>query len=499
MSIRKLTIYLRDNGLDLIKILFKKRKLTFKDFYDWFNVPQNGKKIYVERMIERLLNADIIEYEELNKVYQLSQNATDKVVKFVNIGRIRFGLIYHYERELFSPQKLYDFTDLYDRHPFFDTLQYLIGENLAQFQFWQQIGNKRGQLLCYIRAELYYNEVIKSKTEIRGVYSSSSGTYDIYDEILKNTHFTKSEGYSELRNHFQICITQRCSTCGGNILNLIHLYIKKVKSEIRNSPQYDSFIQKFTKLPYRKVKEYKELKSLDYEANKLIPLNDKAFGKERREAIRSNLNSELRSRIIELRATHFELSKIRKEYRITRRKKRLIFPQIETIRAFSKAAENLFLLLKPSKILDELDSKICIKFPIDKNLFKNYNRIIRKLGKEGEKRVYNALVELYQDNPKKNPIWENAEKESGNHYDILVSNSTGKDEFIEVKTTHTDQKIFEMSEEEIKFALENSDNYKLYLLVNFGSGPDSYKIIIDNFKEVFGKNLRTTSRRLIFE
>ncbi len=91
MSIRKFTIYLRDNGLNLIKVLFNKQQLTFEDSFDWFKVPQNGKKIYVERMIERLLNAGIIEYEELNKVYHLSQNATDKVVKLNSLIHLDLG------------------------------------------------------------------------------------------------------------------------------------------------------------------------------------------------------------------------------------------------------------------------------------------------------------------------------------------------------------------------------------------------------------------------
>ncbi len=150
----------------------------------------------------------------------------------------------------------------------------------------------------------------------------------------------------------------------------------------------------------------------------------------------------------------------------------------------------LLYLVRYIPILDSLDSKIGAKFSLNRKIFRDYSETIHKIGREGEKRVHEALLEEYLEHPEIIPIWENAERESGKHYDILLSNSAGIDKYIEVKTTHTDQKSFEMSEEEFKFAMENSNNYKLYLLINFGSGPDSYKVIIENFKEIFGKDLR---------
>ncbi len=131
-------------------------------------------------------------------------------------------------------------------------------------------------------------------------------------------------------------------------------------------------------------------------------------------------------------------------------------------------------------------------------VFRDYNKTIRKLGREGEKRVYEALLLEYQNHPEIAIIWENSEKESGKHYDILLTNSKGENEYIEVKTTHTDKKTFEMSEEEFQFALENSECYSLYLLINFGSGPDSYKIKIESFKEKYSKSLQVKSRRFIY-
>ena len=77
--------------------------------------------------------------------------------------------------------------------------------------------------------------------------------------------------------------------------------------------------------------------------------------------------------------------------------------------------------------------------------------------------------------------------------------TNGEDEYVEVKTTHTNQTSFVMSDAEFDFAMKNSNNYKLYLIVNIGSGPDSYKIIIENFREEYAKRLHSVSRRLIYD
>ena len=73
---------------------------------------------------------------------------------------------------------------------------------------------------------------------------------------------------------------------------------------------------------------------------------------------------------------------------------------------------------------------------LNAKVFSDYNKIINKIGREGEKRVHEAFIEEFQDNPDINPIWENEEKESGKHYDIKLSNPSRTDEYIEVKTTN---------------------------------------------------------------
>ncbi|KKM05181.1 hypothetical protein LCGC14_1756690 [marine sediment metagenome] len=63
MSIRKFTFYLRDHGVELIEILFNQREITFEEFYKWFDVydvSEEQKKISVERILERLINDNLI-------------------------------------------------------------------------------------------------------------------------------------------------------------------------------------------------------------------------------------------------------------------------------------------------------------------------------------------------------------------------------------------------------------------------------------------------------
>ncbi|KKM90681.1 hypothetical protein LCGC14_1236170 [marine sediment metagenome] len=500
MSIRKFTIYLRDHGVDLIKVLFQKEQLSFEDFNEWFQVyglSKEQKRENTKRIIDRLLIAGIVNYEEVNAIYQLSTNATNNIVEFVNMGKIRHGLIYYFERRLFSPEYLYHFTSASNHSPFYEMFLSLIVENLALLKFWEQLGNKHGLLISYIRAEEYYKKVTQSKVKFNKIVQTLEKSYDIPHEIREKSFIKKYNGYFELKNHFQKCFTRKCRVCGGNILNLIYFYIEKIKLEIRNSSVYDSFVSTFRKIAYRKEYINNELQE---KVDELIPLNKEKFGKERRENVRSNIKRSLGSQAINLNALNYLRLKKIEESKAEHKSRQFIFSQAEKdIKKYTKALDNFFKILEPSQILDNLDLSIGEKFPLDEKVFKNYNENIKKLGREGEKRVYDALMKDYEDDLKITPKWENLDKESGKPYDILLLNTDGKDKYIEVKTTHSNKKSFKMSEKEIEFAIDNSDNYKLYLLVNFGSGPDSYKIIIENFKGMFGKTLKTTSRRIVHD
>ncbi|KKL25258.1 hypothetical protein LCGC14_2407130, partial [marine sediment metagenome] len=288
MSIRNFTIYLRDNGLELIKILFGKKPLSYEIFFHWFKVyskSKEEKQRNVNRMIRRLISEEVIEYNEADKKYQLSEEASKNVVELVNNGKIRFGNIYYHKRDLFSPQNLYHFTNLYDQDPFYIALLGLIAENLDQIQFWERIGNKHGQVISYVRAEEYYNKINQSNIEFKLVPSSSYNIYNVHEEIKKRYYISKFGEYFKFKNYFQKCSLRKCRVCGGNILNYIQIYIEKVKNEIRNSPTYNDFIQEVKNLPHLEIKNLKEFKNLENRVDDLIPLNKEAFVMTRNESI----------------------------------------------------------------------------------------------------------------------------------------------------------------------------------------------------------------------
>ena len=452
-------------------------------------------------MILRLLDADIIQREKEEEIYYLTQNAKKEAVELVNGGKIRYGIIHHLEKNLLSPQNLSCFTSLFDQRLFYVDLQYLIGENLLQVDFWKSIGNQYGQVLSYVRAEEYYEKVIQSKVKISPYYSHLGTIDDIKSEMKNKAYITTFKDYFALKNHFKKCTDLQCRTCGKNVYNLILTYIEKIKAELRNRSEYPVLMAYIKKFPYKKKVEYnKEVKFLQAKIDDLIQYDKEKFRKSRKDTILTNLNAHLKSDIVSIvNLNKFKLNEIQ-EYRANRKDRQLYFSEIEKIiEGYKKSIRKFYQKLEPTLILESIDLKIGESISLDKKVFQKYSKSIRELGKEGEKRIYEGLKETYQSHPHIKPLWINEEKESGMPYDILLSNANGEDEYIEVKTTHSKQRSFFMSEVEFKFAMDNSNNYKLYLIVNIGSGPDSYKIIIDNFKQDYEKRLYTIAKRLIYE
>ena len=89
---RKFTIYLRDDGIDLLKKLFEKGHYSFEDFFMWFEVSgvsKEQKSVFVRVMIQRLHDEGVIQRENNEDTFYLTRNAQNKVVELVNLGKIR--------------------------------------------------------------------------------------------------------------------------------------------------------------------------------------------------------------------------------------------------------------------------------------------------------------------------------------------------------------------------------------------------------------------------
>ena len=156
--------------------------------------------------------------------------------------------------------------------------------------------------------------------------------------------------------------------------------------------------------------------------------------------------------------------------------------------------------VKFNSLLDSIDSQLLQKFSYNKKVFSQYSQTINRLGRHGEKCIYEGLKEQYKSNNDIKVIWKNKNKETGHPYDILIKNEgSTKTEYIEVKTTNSQNTTFYMSENEINFALDKKDNYKIYLIVNMGARVNCYYEVIEKFYQKFSdKRIETISRILAY-
>ncbi|MFW9876470.1 MAG: DUF3883 domain-containing protein [Candidatus Thorarchaeota archaeon] len=479
VSTRKFTIYLRNHWQSLLKKLLSEKELSFQDFFKFFavsDVSKGDKNIYVRVMINRLLVKGIIKQNIGNGMYILSEEGLDRAVEEVNTGKFKTGIPYYAERELLSLRSLYEY--LQRKKSFFNALSFLINEYWDMLTFWEDLKNEYGQIVYYVRAEFYYNKIIQSQLDI-----------NVNSRVLRKKNIINFRSYREIKKHFEKCIVIHCRKCGGNIINVFNHYIESVKYELREKEEYRKLIRDLKQLAYVKYEGINETSYKKYKTkiDSILNLKDDVISKEN--LILTYLDFELKMALIEVLSLNRAI--IRES---VKRKKADIMEFIDKIELYKKSFSQFINILTPSPLLDNINSRIIEKFNIDKKIFQRYNKVIKNLGREGEKRIYEGLKEDFSESI---VIWNNKDGESGKPYDILLTMKNGEEKFIEVKTTHTDKLNFEMSETEIQFALDNSDRYKIYLIINFGKGLDTYIEEIENFKEIYhGKGtLQLISRK----
>ena len=114
--------------------------------------------------------------------------------------------------------------------------------------------------------------------------------------------------------------------------------------------------------------------------------------------------------------------------------------------------------------------------PVDQNyvdVLKQFNKtgadsneVTKLIGKIGEEIIYKYLCDQYATKLKSRDIaieWINCNNETGQPYDIKITQSDGKMVYIEVKSTGGhEKKEFEISSQQLKFALEQGSNFHLY-------------------------------------
>jgi len=122
----------------------------------------------------------------------------------------------------------------------------------------------------------------------------------------------------------------------------------------------------------------------------------------------------------------------------------------EVLATIGKYGEHLFF----SKILPK---ELLKRYP-EAHIERNKNKILIKKNEEIQIKA----------------IWNNMEKESGKNYDFEIKDGEFR-QYIEVKSSTTNEINFTITYEELNFAKSKGSNYILYYIKNIGSGNEEWK------------------------
>jgi len=448
----------KNRGLNLIQEMLSNKEFSFQDFYYFFDIsdPPEVRKANVEQMIQRLVQQKIIVEESNKNCYSLAENSIQRIVELTNLRKVvKAG--YYSDLSFLKPPNGFLFILEKKNYANKVGLGYYIVSILEEIALWNNLGSNYGQVLNYVRSE-FYNQFY-AQWDAQKLYERK-----ITDYLEKYKDLKSQKDYPRLKAHFQKCYKRKCNVCGGNYINRINRKINIFLTELKKNPNIDIF---FKKLEDWSVSDKEQFHNLYQE---LLEIIKRVFSFQDPHTLHEWVSSGLGHLIRKPVSTIYD-------------RKSQEFLKIKKLHSkeISALVSNIRDLLEPKLILSGIDSGLVELSVIDKKVYSRYNKAIKEFGREGEKCIYDGLRQEYPENKYK---WNNEDKESGMHYDILEVRPDGEERYIEVKTTKTDQYIFEMSKEEVKFAEEKGDAYTIYLIVNAGSGVDSFVHKIRNFTKL---------------
>ena len=455
---RQYVNYFRNRGLNLIQEMFPNKEFSFQDFYDFFDISDSPevKKANVEQMIQRLVQQKIIVQESKENSYSLAENSVQIIVELANLRKVvKAG--YYNEPSFLKPPNGFLFVLEKKSYANKVGLGYYIVSILEEIDLWNNLGSNYGQILNFVRSEFYNQFYIQWDTQ--KLYER-----EITDYLERYKDLKSQKDYPRLKAHFQKCYKRKCSACGGNYINRINRRINIFLTELKKNPNIETF---FKNLEDWSISDKDNFHNLYHE---VLEITRRIFTFQDPHTLHEWVLKGLGHPIRELVLTIYNQRALE-----IMNDKKLHYEEINTL------VSDIHDLLEPRSILNGIDSRLMELSVIGRKVYSRYNKAVKESGRLGEKCIYDGLR---QDHPEKKYRWNNEDSESRMHYDILEVHPNGEKHYIEVKTTKTDQFIFEMSKEEIKFAEEKGDAYKIYLIVNAGSGVDSFVHIVRNFKEL---------------
>ena len=362
-----------------------------------------------------------------------------------------------------------------------------------KISYWEEIESIDGQIQFYLQGIEYFKvyDYVQRRKYIKGYFNEYylKTFYDqvskIEGSIEKYDHLTQNDEYSRLKEHFSICGITNCKECGGNILNIMMLKIEPIRKNVINELSIRNILEDLKKFPNNTdsdtIKDYTEkIRELNELGSFEEYCNSKNFDWEKRSQ-KSQINNyipaiiehSLRSliyhnikRIDSARLSLFYLPSKNKKNR------RLL---IRTLKNYRKSSIMLDKIIKPLTFLSPIGRRLNEPFIYEQKVFHEFDREIKKIGREGEKIIFEGLKETYLNEENIEVKWVNKNvKGTGTEhpYDILIIKPTGT-EYIEIKTSHSHGKAFTMSQNELEFAKNNRLNYYIYLITNLGKGFDT--------------------------
>lgn len=513
---RKATIYIKEKGFQIGKELTQQSR--WKDSQISKQFIKN--RFFIPKLVSMGLLSKLTDTDE----YGFTAEEKNILITHFHKKKIIDWSIKYYEEKLNSLDGYRDFINLtYEddyafQGRFFQPFIKYSEQFVKRIQYWEDIESRKGILHFYLKGRKYFEiynyeqrrKYLEKYFDDYDLNSFDKQISEIKSTVEKYEYLALDEEYDRLGRHFSICVNHKCEECGGNIINTMMLKIEPIRKKIIDELIFRNELENLKMLPYNMdlqavsnlAEQFKEFSKLETKFEEYCKAKNLDWSKRSQK----NQRNDFIPAIIEHSLRALIYHNINRLYRMKlmtldpQKKKSENISMFEyVLKTYRNSVEILNTLVKPLTFLSSLERKLNEQFIYNEKIFHEYDTEIKKIGREGEKIMFEGLKEEYRDNQNIEIIWANENiKGTGTKqpYDILIRHPNGEQDYIEVKTSHSSEKAFTMSQNEIDFAEKKKENYSIYLITNLGKGFDTELEIIKDIYEKIDKNkIQSVSRR----
>ncbi len=503
------TRYIRENGFEIIQKIFEQSVWTSYNLREQFTKYQY--------FAEKLVSLGILNEKRDNQInssnaYKINPSVKENFLKLVNLKKISDYNVDYKIKEILSCEGykyLLDFlysSNSYEKQKFIDLVLKLCECYSTRLDLWEDINSLPGLTLYYLKIKYYFDLIVNDNIELTQNVSYQMNSSRKLEEFLNYYKpIVEKEEYRILKNHFQKCSRNKCDKCGGNILNIMTQQIENVRQMTLKKLEKELVRLKQIVLS----RDINQINSFQQDINKREKITIKNLSKDYglmwpKKPTLANLKPFI-AVVIEhffqnLIILHIKVTIILKQQYISQKEEyasnKVEFRKIfgNNLEIYKSYALKYQKLITPLTNIDPLVAEIIKPFKVQEAVFKNHDISTKKIGIEGERRVYLGLKKKYEHRTNIQTIWNYEKGLLNKPYDILICEDGKEKEYIEVKSSHSNEKILTMSQNEINFAKEHKDNYKLILITNLGNDINTeYEIIENVYAKIENNKLNTIS------